>query len=118
MIRAVLLGLAFAAAALAACSETDAQRNERWRDEARDQTTTTVTQNNITTDTGLIGEDTCGMAAHRDLIGKAESEIDRSSLPAGARVICFGCMVTMDYSAQRLNIRLDPNHKVASLRCG
>lgn len=103
MIRALVMGLAFAAAAIAGCAPT---------------TSTTIVHNNSATETGLIGEDTCGMAAHRDLIGKAESAIDRATLPAAHRVICFGCMVTMDYSAQRLNVQLGPDHKVASLRCG
>ena len=103
MIRALVRGLAFTAAAIAACAPT---------------TSTTIVHNNTSTETGLLGEDTCGMAAHRTLLGKAESEIDRSSLPAAHRIICFGCMVTMDYSAQRLNVRIGPDHKVASLRCG
>jgi hypothetical protein len=67
--------------------------------------------------TGAQGEDTCGMAAHQSLIGKLESEIDRSSLPAGARIICPQCMVTQDYSPNRLNLFTNTEGRVASMRC-
>lgn len=62
--------------------------------------------------------DTCQMAAHQDLIGVEGAAIDHASLPAGARVVCHDCMVTLDYNAQRLNVLLGPDGKVASLRCG
>lgn len=62
--------------------------------------------------------DTCQMAAHQSLIGQTGSSIDQGSLPAGARVICHECAVTLDYRAERLNVQLGPDGKVASLRCG
>ena len=62
--------------------------------------------------------DTCEMAAHQNLIGAVGAEIDRSTLPAGARVICHNCVVTMDYRADRLNIDLGPDGKVTRLHCG
>jgi hypothetical protein len=62
--------------------------------------------------------DTCHAAAHQDLIGADGAGIDLSTLPAGARVICHGCAVTLDYRADRLNVELGPDGKVASLRCG
>lgn len=60
-------------------------------------------------------QDTCGLAQNQSLIGVAQSDLHP---PANARVICFGCMATMDFSAQRLTIQIGPDHKVASLRCG
>lgn len=60
-------------------------------------------------------QDTCGMAQHQDLIGKSQSEFQT---PANARVVCFGCAVTLDFNASRLTIQLGPDRKVASLRCG
>jgi Peptidase inhibitor I78 family len=63
-------------------------------------------------------EDSCGLAGFKQLVGVAEAEIDRAALPQGARVICFGCMATMDYAPGRLNLRIGPDHKVASLSCG
>lgn len=66
----------------------------------------------------LQGEDTCGMAAHANLIDVHESAIDRASLPAGARVICATCLVTQDYAPARLNLHLSAQGRVASMRCG
>ena len=62
--------------------------------------------------------DTCQMAAHQGLIGSDGAAIDPTTLPAGARVICHDCVVTLDYRADRLNVQLDPDGQVASLRCG
>jgi hypothetical protein len=62
--------------------------------------------------------DTCQMAAHQSLVGTVGAEIDRSALPAGTRVICHNCAVTMDYRADRLNIDLGPDGKVVRVRCG
>ncbi len=62
--------------------------------------------------------DTCQMAAHQSLIGTVGEEIDQSTLPAGSRVICHNCAVTMDYRAERLNIDLGADGKVVRLRCG
>lgn len=62
--------------------------------------------------------DTCQMAEHRGLVGRDGASIDRSTLPANSRVICHNCPVTLDYSADRLNVQLDADGKVASLRCG
>jgi hypothetical protein len=62
--------------------------------------------------------DTCEMEAHRGLIGRDGASIDQTTLPSGARVICHDCVVTMEYRADRLNVVLGPDGKVASLRCG
>jgi hypothetical protein len=67
---------------------------------------------------GMQGEDTCRMAAFAHLLGKHESQIDRSTLPQGARVICATCMVTQDYAPARLNIHLSASGHAASMRCG
>jgi hypothetical protein len=62
--------------------------------------------------------DSCQMEANRNLIGMDGASIDQSALPAGTRVICHDCMVTMDYAPARLNVQLGPDGKVVSLRCG
>jgi len=62
--------------------------------------------------------DTCQMAQHQSLIGRDGASIDQTSLPTGARVICFNCPVTLDFSAERLNVLLGADGKVESLRCG
>lgn len=62
--------------------------------------------------------DTCQRVAHVSLIGTQGSAIDQASLPAGARIICHGCAVTLDYRAERLNVELGADGRVANLRCG
>ena len=59
--------------------------------------------------------DTCGLTENAGLVGTAEADLHP---PANARVICAGCMATMDFNATRLTIQMGPDHKVASLRCG
>lgn len=61
--------------------------------------------------------DTCGASRFRHLIGTQASAIDRSTLPPRARVIMPGQMVTMDFSAERLNIQVAPDGRVTTLRC-
>jgi hypothetical protein len=65
-----------------------------------------------------LGGDTCHLSQHHNLLGQNESAIDRSNLPEGARVICFGCAATRDDNPNRLTIQIGADHKVASLRCG
>lgn len=62
--------------------------------------------------------DSCQMAAHQSLIGTPGASIAAASLPQGSRVVCHDCVVTMDYRAERLNVLLDADGKVAGLRCG
>ncbi len=62
--------------------------------------------------------DSCHMAEHQSLIGQVGANIDRATLPTGARVICHDCVVTMDYRADRLNIDLGTDGKVTRLHCG
>ena len=61
--------------------------------------------------------DTCGASRFRALVGAPASAIDRSSLPAHARIISPGMMVTQDFSPERLNIRVAPGGNVAALEC-
>ena len=62
--------------------------------------------------------DTCQMAAHQHLVGTSGDAIDQTALPAGTRVVCHECSVTMDYRSGRLNIDLGPDGKVIGLHCG
>lgn len=95
MMRAFLL----AAVALAACSMT----------QPSPPTTTTG---------GGTAQDACHASQHQNLIGMDESAIDQSTLPPRHRIICMGCMATMDYWPDRLTIHIGPGHKVASIGCG
>lgn len=104
MMRLVIAGLVLLAAA---CTQPQTYRDlERI---ANDQQREAISR---------PAPDTCQMAEHRGLIGRDGASIDRSTLPANSRVICHNCPVTLDYSADRLNVQLGADGKVASLRCG
>ncbi len=60
----------------------------------------------------------CGLERFEFLIGQPEAAIPTGDLPPGARVICATCMVTQDFRADRLNITLSADGRVAGLRCG
>ena len=74
---------------------------------------------NDTPDTRPVGgAATCDPSRYQYLIGQTDEDIDRSRLPKTYRIICAGCMATMDFNADRLNIQLSPNKHVGSVRCG
>lgn len=62
-------------------------------------------------------QDTCHASQFRQLVGTSASAIDRSTLPANTRVIMPGQMITMDFRADRLNIRVAPDGKVTEVGC-
>src|SRR5262245_23677255 len=62
-------------------------------------------------------QDTCGASHWRQYIARPVGDIDRSRLPPRARVIMPGQMMTMDFSATRLNIRVGPDGKVTQVGC-
>ena len=62
--------------------------------------------------------DSCQMAAHQSLVGTLGASIEAASLPQGSRIVCHDCVVTMDYRAERLNVLVDVDGRVAGLRCG
>jgi hypothetical protein len=63
------------------------------------------------------GPDTCGIAQFNRLIGSDAAAIDRATLPPRTRIIAPDQPVTMDYSAERLNIMTDAAGRVTELRC-
>ncbi len=62
-------------------------------------------------------QDTCGIARFSHLIGTQASAIDQSTLPPRTRIITPDMMVTMDFSAVRLNIMVGTDGRVGALRC-
>lgn len=66
---------------------------------------------------GATQQDTCGANRFRQLVGTRAADIDRTTLPPRARVIMPGQLVTMDYSAERLNIRVGPDGLVTEIGC-
>jgi hypothetical protein len=61
--------------------------------------------------------DVCGASHYASLVGQPESAINRDDLPPRARIISPGMMVTQDFSPERLNLRIGPDGKVASVQC-
>lgn len=61
--------------------------------------------------------DTCGIARFAHMIGAQADDINRAALPPGARILAPNQAVTMDYSAQRLNLMTDAQGRIVELRC-
>lgn len=93
-------GLAAAAllAALAACAQQE--------DGAAAETETASAEN------------ACGAAELQSLVGTSVGALDASALPEPRRVIFPGQPVTMDYRADRLNVEIGRDDKVARVYCG
>lgn len=108
---ALVLALGLMAAACVQQPQTNRQLEQIGRDYQRQAAEEQREQREQRTG----AQDTCGMAEHQNLIGKTQSEFEA---PANSRVICMGCMATMDFNATRLTIQLGPGGAVASMRCG
>lgn len=67
--------------------------------------------------TEATARDTCGASRFRHLIGAPADQIDRSMLPPRTRIISPDDMITMDFSAGRLNIRVGADGRVTALEC-
>jgi hypothetical protein len=113
MIRTLVL--AGAALALSACTADQTTRDlDQLGQDYQRQTEQGATPQNTDEATRA---DYCGASHFRALIGKTESQIDRDTLPLHTRIIRPGEMVTQDFLPERLNIRLGPDGKVASVQC-
>ena len=64
------------------------------------------------------GEDACGAAGLQSLVGTSVGSLDPATLPEPRRVIFFGQAVTMDFRAERLNVEIGKDDKVARVFCG
>jgi hypothetical protein len=62
--------------------------------------------------------DACGASGRQALVGTSVGELDASALPEPRRVIFPGQPVTMDVRAERLNIEIGPDDRVARVFCG
>ncbi len=61
---------------------------------------------------------TCNADEWAGLVGQPLSAVDQRLLPEPYRVICHGCLVTQEYMYNRLNLRLGPDGRIASVECG
>lgn len=62
--------------------------------------------------------DQCGAAALSGLVGRPASTLDTVRLAGPVRMIRPGMAVTMDYSAERLNIAIDAREVITRVYCG
>jgi hypothetical protein len=62
--------------------------------------------------------DECHASQFQTLVGTEGNAIDHASLPAGSRVICYRCNVTLDLRRERLNVEIGADGKVARVYCG
>lgn len=69
------------------------------------------------TETGSA-ENACGAAELQSLVGTSVGTLDASALPEPRRVIFPGQPVTMDYRAERLNVEIGKDDKIARVYCG
>jgi hypothetical protein len=101
---------------LAACETPDPtyrDLDQMGRNYQRDTQSTATPQNAEQ----ATAADVCHASRFHALMGTPASSIDRSTLPARTRIISPGMMVTQDFSPERLNIRVGPDGKVASIQC-
>ncbi|MGX9936787.1 I78 family peptidase inhibitor [Advenella kashmirensis] len=63
-------------------------------------------------------EDQCGANSRQSLVGTQETALNKSTLPKATRIIHPDSAVTMDYSAQRLNIHVGKDGKISRVTCG
>jgi len=64
------------------------------------------------------GGDACGAAARQDLVGQSVAVLNTADLPEGRRIIFPGMAVNMDFQAERLNIEVGQNDRIARVFCG
>ena len=60
----------------------------------------------------------CGAAGLQGLIGMSATVIPPTGVWASIRIIHPGDVVTMDYSASRLNVYVDAANRITRLTCG
>ncbi|SMY08345.1 I78 family peptidase inhibitor [Flavimaricola marinus] len=65
-----------------------------------------------------VEDDTCGAAPYARLIGQDATALERELIMRQVRVIRPGMVVTMDFSAQRINFEIDDNNRIARIYCG
>ncbi len=62
--------------------------------------------------------DSCGATQFKYLVGQPVTALAGVAIPDPKRVIEAGSMVTKEYFAERINIRLDVENNIADVYCG
>ncbi|WP_134724856.1 I78 family peptidase inhibitor [Paracoccus luteus] len=64
-----------------------------------------------------VDDDLCKAAAMQGLVGQPQSVLATMLLPAGSRVIGPNDAVTMDFRAERLNVEIGADGRIAKVAC-
>lgn len=62
--------------------------------------------------------DACGASGLQDLVGQSATKLEVIRFARTVRIIRPGMAVTMDYSAERLNIEINEAEIIARVSCG
>lgn len=63
-------------------------------------------------------EDACGASALQGLVGQSAKKLETMRFAKTVRIIRPGMAVTMDYSAERLNIEVNAAEVITRVSCG
>ena len=63
-------------------------------------------------------EDACGASGLQDLVGQSAKKLEVMRFAKTVRIIRPGMAVTMDYSAERLNIEVNAAEVITRVTCG
>lgn len=63
-------------------------------------------------------ENACGAAELQGLVGQDVAVFETMALQGSWRIIRPGQAVTMDFSAERLNVEVDGNERISRITCG
>lgn len=66
----------------------------------------------------LPGQDACGASGLQDLVGQSAKKLEVIRFAHSVRIIRPGMAVTMDYSAERLNIEVNAAEVISRVSCG
>lgn len=61
--------------------------------------------------------DLCKASSLNGLVGQPASVLQTMMLPAGTRVINAGDPVTMDFRAERMNVEIGTDNRIAKVAC-
>lgn len=107
----LLIALLLLAGACAETQQTYRDLDRLGRDYQRHESAPLQTADQAT------AADSCGAQRFAALVGTRADQIGAGTLPPGARILTPDMMVTMDFSAQRLNIMVGTDGLIGSLRC-
>ncbi|MCG8440391.1 MAG: hypothetical protein MI723_01150 [Caulobacterales bacterium] len=119
-VKAAAMAAGLAAAAAAACAPTFGYRGDQ------DNASPAPIEQGLTSggreapvSAEAASAGACDADSYRQLIGQTFEEARASAeLPRRVRFICEGCLATGDFVADRLNLYLDADGRVARLTCG